>query len=254
MKFTPFCRSDHPKVGHYHSDSIMNRLSLSKRQNIKMDVDNLPCNQEEFAKMQNELEDQFDYGLNLTDFNSPDVKSDNFTDSVSIACDNFTEKLGTRHQLACAREGIYFSMRNDTLPPFMKWNISCNPNLGDKDIEIGFQSLWKEKTDFLKKEFMQESIKFLEEKIEQTNNELREIRQEALQKIGTATSSAGLARNEMNTRMNASKEKFDKELLQFCTAIRTKRKQGVVKNKPTTGSSYRGGKGKGHKGRKFSPY
>jgi hypothetical protein len=66
-------------------------------------------------------------------------------------------------------------MRNDTLPPFMKWNISCHPNLGDKDIDNLFQSLWKEKSDSMKKEFMQESIKFLEEKIEQTNNQFKRL-------------------------------------------------------------------------------
>ena len=64
-----------------------------------MDVD-LLSNQEHFAELKNEMEDDFDYSLNLTDVQYQNEQPDNFTDVVSTAGDNFDDKLDIRQKLA----------------------------------------------------------------------------------------------------------------------------------------------------------
>ena len=240
-----------PPRGQSTSDFNMNRLSLSlsKKHTSKIDVD-LPSNQEHYAELKNEMEDDFDYSLNLTDVENQNEQPDNFTDVISTAGDNFDDKLDIRHKLACAREGIAYSMKATNLPPFMKWQISCYPNLGDKEYEESFQTLWKEKSDEAKKEFCEASLNFLDGKISEVNGSMKKIRMDAFKQIGTTTPASGLARTELKKRMNDSKEMYDKKLMQFCTSIRSKPKPMAGKIK-STGGLKPNQKGQG---KKFSPY
>ena len=132
----------------------------------------------------------------------------------------------------------------------MKWQISCYPNLGDKEYEESFQTLWKEKSDEAKKEFCEASLNFLDGKISEVNGSMKKIRMDAFKQIGTTTPASGLARTELKKRMDDSKEMYDKKLMQFCTSIRSKPKPMAGKIK-STGGLKPNQKGQG---KKFSPY
>jgi hypothetical protein len=71
---------------------------------------------------------------------------------------------------------------------------------------------------------MKSAINFLDTKIEAGNSNLREIRMDALNKIGKKNPVAGLARTKLIQIMTKSKEEFDQRLRQFKMDIRAARK------------------------------
>ena len=71
---------------------------------------------------------------------------------------------------------------------------------------------------------MGKAIQFLDAKIDAINDELKDIRENALLKIGKNTASAGLARTQLTREMSSAKENFAKSLMEYKTKIRMDRR------------------------------
>ena len=194
-----------------------------------------PCNQEQLRRSitpcisESDEEDLFDYKLDLTNVNSspscPNAQDTELSNVVASAVENFNNEMNKRHKIACAREGLSYAITGGKHPPFLKWQMDCHPNLGDSSLNKEFQEMWKSKASNIKDKAMKSAIDFLDTKIEAGNSNLREIRMEALNKIGKKNPASGLARTKLNQIMTKSKEEFDRRLLQFKMDIRAERRR-----------------------------
>ena len=192
-----------------------------------------PSNQEQYQQMQAKRaeEDDFDYSLNLSGYeNQQHDTKQNHAECVSAACNTFDAELNERHQIACAREGISYGQSNGNMPPFMKYNVYCHPNLGNTAINTEFQTYVKSQIEDYKKKFNDNIINFMDSKIEASNDKLKQIRTNALNTIGN-DNTAEVAINEMTKRMKGSKEIFDQKLLEFKTNIRLNKPHGHSERK-----------------------
>lgn len=144
-------------------------------------------------------------------------------DIVSDAVIKFETELNKRHNVACAREGISYAIVSGKLPPYMRWQMDCRPNLGDPNINKEFQELWKTETRSVKDEVLKSADNFMDDKISHSNNQLKEIRVETISTIGKSTPAAGLAKTQFNEKTREL-EKFDRHLMEFKMNIRSVKK------------------------------
>jgi sRNA-binding carbon storage regulator CsrA len=63
----------------------------------------------------------------------------------------------------------------------------------------------------------------LDTKIKELNTEINNIVDTAKTKIGYAPKGAAVARKELNNRLKATKERYDSDLLEFKTNIRSRK-------------------------------
>ena len=206
----------------------MSKLSLSKRKmNVIDDDADIPCNQEQYQQMLQNIsteEDDFDYSLNLT--SEDNTKSgENITrkvDCISTASVNFEKEMDNRHKIACAREGISYGISCGKMPPFMKLNFHCKPDLGDMEMNNAFRDHIDQKCEELRKKFSEDVISYLDSRIEESNARLRRIRQISVFTLGKREHTSD-EKEELNQRMKGIKERFDKKLLDFKTEIRSEK-------------------------------
>ena len=172
----------------------MHKLSLSEKDHQTSSMENdeetdvrIPSKQEDLHKNQNTDspdDDDFDYGLDLTPVNAPSNGDSDIEHAsiVSEACNNFARKLELRYNIACAREGMSYGINGGKTPPFMKVTMYCHPNLGSPTTNKEFQNLWNTEITCAKNTLMGKAIQFLDTKIDAINDELKDIRENALLK------------------------------------------------------------------------
>lgn len=148
------------------------------------DNHDIPCNQEQVTSIP-DSDEQFDYNLDLTNLELPssdkETNQDNpWVDLLSDAVNSFETALTSKHSIACARESLSYAIVSGKLPPFMRWQLECRPNLW---ISKEFQELWKTKTNTIRDKVLKSSVEFMDNKIGLAYYKLREIQENTLNAI-----------------------------------------------------------------------
>lgn len=217
----------------------MNKLGLSKKSNSSKlsasfsksnDEKGFPSNQEELFKIDDE--EDIDFSLDLTNCKEENV---DYSDIISETLSNFNHKIDIRHQVAKAREGLSYAIKSDNYPPYLNINLKCTPGFHDDDTFNDFKEMWTTKSSTFKTELLNASINHLDTKIKELNNEINNIVETAKTKIGYATKGSADARKELNNRLKATKERYDSDLFEFKTNIRSRKQhkypsQGKYRN------------------------
>lgn len=87
---------------------------------------------------------------------------------------------GLLHNSTVSQQSLSYAIMSGKLPPYMRWQIECRPNLGDTNINKEFQETWKSKTNTIREKILKSSVEFMDNKIGLANDKLREIRGETL--------------------------------------------------------------------------
>lgn len=103
-----------------------------------------------------------------------------WVDLLSDAVNSFETALTSKHSIACARESLSYAIVSGKLPPFMRWQLECRPNLW---INKEFQELWKSKTNTIRDKILKSSVEFMDDKIGLAYYKLREIQGNTLNAI-----------------------------------------------------------------------
>ena len=114
-------------------------------------------------------------------------------------------------------------MKSDNYPPYLNISLKCTPGFHDDDTFNDFKEMWTAKSSTLKTELLNSSVDHLDSKIKDLNTEINNIVETAKTKIGYATKGSADARKELSNRLKATKERYDSDLLEFKTNIRSRK-------------------------------
>ncbi|VDI83880.1 Hypothetical predicted protein [Mytilus galloprovincialis] len=208
----------------------MHKLSLSKKKTEEipqLKSEETQSTQEVFSKAAFEDED-VDFSLDVTDIKGTKKREeektgDDFAGIISTAVKELRSKMEIRFAIAKAREGLAYGLQEgNNVPPFCRIQLSCRPDVLDKNIYLELQKTWDQKEETIRKTLLTESVEFFDSKLQVINDELKSTLDAAKEVIGLASKSAGDARKELVRRFIDMKDKQQKRLLEFKTDIRSR--------------------------------
>ena len=126
----------------------MIKLGLQNRRPNKT-MDNT---QENFSNVKLEDEEDIDYSLKVSSIVNENKREEDkigsdFAEIISSAINKVTTYMDNRLAIAKAREGIAYGLQEEGhVPPFLRFQLSCKPEVGDKDTYLELQTLWEEKS------------------------------------------------------------------------------------------------------------
>ena len=178
-----------------------------------------PSNQEALFKEDVDFDSDFDE-LDLTEENG-ESDQQNELDIAFEAVNKIREKYDERLEIAKAREWLVYAKRSHKIPPFCYIKLRCTPNFTKKEVEEAFTKSVQEISEETKNVFYSKTIEVMDKIIREKGEEASTIRKKAKEDIGAKTKSAGEARKTLHSKLNALKDKCDKELNEHKNEIRT---------------------------------